>query len=146
MASMTIADMPDHILGRLERKAAKARRTLEQELIHLLERALSRDRPDDSGWTDADTEAQYQAWCRLGVWESDRSAEEEIRDIYSRRAPGRVEVIDRRKEGPSTLEDADRLQPEPKKSSLFGCMRGTAEIVGDIVSPLPEQDWEVFRS
>jgi hypothetical protein len=46
---MTIADMPDHILGRLERKAAKARRSLEQELIHLLERALSRDRPDDSG-------------------------------------------------------------------------------------------------
>jgi len=35
--------------------------------------------------------------------------------------------------------------PEPKKESRFGCMRGTAEIVGDIVSPLPEQDWEALR-
>lgn len=35
---------------------------------------------------------------------------------------------------------------EPKKKSLFGCMRGTAEVLGDIVSPLPEEDWEVLRS
>ncbi len=35
---------------------------------------------------------------------------------------------------------------EPKKKSLFGSMRGTAEVLGDIVSPLPEEDWEVLRS
>ena len=35
--------------------------------------------------------------------------------------------------------------PEPAKDSPFGCMRGTAEIVGDIVSPLSEEDWEVLR-
>ncbi len=34
---------------------------------------------------------------------------------------------------------------EPKKKSLFGCMRGTAEVLGDIVSPLPVEDWEVLR-
>jgi len=34
---------------------------------------------------------------------------------------------------------------EPKRS-LFGSMRGTAEVVGDIVSPLPEEDWEVLRT
>jgi hypothetical protein len=35
---------------------------------------------------------------------------------------------------------------EPKKKSLFGCMRGTAEVLGDIVSPHPEEDWEVLRA
>lgn len=90
MASMTIADIPAHVLGRLQKKAAEDRRSLEQELVHILEQALTGDPAEDSGWTDADSEAQYQAWCRLGVWESDRSAEEEIRDIYSRRTQGRT--------------------------------------------------------
>ena len=31
--------------------------------------------------------------------------------------------------------------PEPPKSSRFGCMRGTAEQLGDIVSPLRDEDW-----
>lgn len=35
--------------------------------------------------------------------------------------------------------------PEPAKEGRFGCMRGTAEILGDIVSPLPDQGWEVLR-
>ena len=35
------------------------------------------------------------------------------------------------------------LPPEPVKSSfLFGSMRGTVEILGDIVEPLGTQDWE----
>lgn len=32
------------------------------------------------------------------------------------------------------------------EAGFYGCLRGTAEIVGDIVSPLPEEDWEVLRS
>jgi len=35
--------------------------------------------------------------------------------------------------------------PEPRGKKCFGSMRGTAEVLGDIVSPLPEQDWEVLR-
>jgi prevent-host-death family protein len=35
--------------------------------------------------------------------------------------------------------------PEPPKKSTFGCMAGTARILGDIVEPLGEEDWEVFR-
>lgn len=35
--------------------------------------------------------------------------------------------------------------PELPKGSTFGCMAGTFEIVGDIVEPLGEDDWEVFR-
>lgn len=35
--------------------------------------------------------------------------------------------------------------PEPPEGGTFGCMAGTFEIVGDIVEPLGEEDWEVFR-
>jgi prevent-host-death family protein len=35
--------------------------------------------------------------------------------------------------------------PEPEENSGFGCMRGTIEITGDIVKPLPAEDWEVLR-
>ena len=35
--------------------------------------------------------------------------------------------------------------PSPAAESRFGCMRGAIEIVGDIVHPLPEEDWEVLR-
>jgi prevent-host-death family protein len=35
--------------------------------------------------------------------------------------------------------------PEPARKSAFGCMKGTVEELGDIVEPLPEEDWEVLR-
>lgn len=35
--------------------------------------------------------------------------------------------------------------PKPAEQSAFGCMRGTIEVVGDIVSPLPEEEWEALR-
>ncbi len=35
--------------------------------------------------------------------------------------------------------------PEPDKAQeWFGCMKDTFEIRGDIVSPLPSEDWEVL--
>jgi len=40
-----------------------------------------------------------------------------------------------------------RLVPAPvaRVESRFGCMKGSAEDVGDIVGPLPERDWEALR-
>ncbi len=35
--------------------------------------------------------------------------------------------------------------PEPKSRSLFGSMKGTAEVLGDIVSPMSDEDWEALR-
>ncbi|HXF72404.1 MAG TPA: type II toxin-antitoxin system prevent-host-death family antitoxin [Actinomycetota bacterium] len=41
---------------------------------------------------------------------------------------------------------AQVVPPPPRKAeaSAFGAMRGTAEELGDIVEPLPEEDWEVL--
>jgi antitoxin (DNA-binding transcriptional repressor) of toxin-antitoxin stability system len=36
--------------------------------------------------------------------------------------------------------------PPPKRKNAFGCMKGTILIKGDIVSPLPEDDWEALSS
>lgn len=35
--------------------------------------------------------------------------------------------------------------PEQPTKSAFGCMAGTIEILGDIVEPLGEEDWEVYQ-
>lgn len=35
--------------------------------------------------------------------------------------------------------------PKPTGRTTFGCMRGTAEEVGDILAPLPPEDWEALR-
>jgi prevent-host-death family protein len=35
--------------------------------------------------------------------------------------------------------------PAPGKGSAFGCMRGTAREIGELVEPLPEDDWEALR-
>ncbi|MFH1462787.1 MAG: type II toxin-antitoxin system prevent-host-death family antitoxin [Pseudomonadota bacterium] len=39
-----------------------------------------------------------------------------------------------------------RLVPvcDDVESSVFGCMKGTVEIVGDIIAPL-EEEWEAMR-
>lgn len=35
--------------------------------------------------------------------------------------------------------------PAPKpKESAFGAMRGTARELGDVLGPLPEEEWEAF--
>lgn len=42
---------------------------------------------------------------------------------------------------------AQVVPPPPPKAaeSAFGAMRGTAEELGDIVEPLPEEEWEALR-
>ena len=35
--------------------------------------------------------------------------------------------------------------PDPAAESTFGCMAGSFEEVGDIVAPLPEEEWEALR-
>ena len=35
--------------------------------------------------------------------------------------------------------------PQGDRAKLFGSMKGTGTIIGDIVSPLGTDDWDVFR-
>ncbi len=35
--------------------------------------------------------------------------------------------------------------PEAVRETTFGCMAGSFEEVGDILEPLPEEEWEALR-
>jgi len=35
--------------------------------------------------------------------------------------------------------------PEARAADSFGCMKGTAREVGDLLEPLPAEDWEALR-
>lgn len=90
MASLTLKNIPDSLLGRLRSRAAQDRRSVSQEMIHLLEVSLDAAPETPRGEVLATARAQVEAWERLaGRWESDRSVGEEIRDILSARAAGR---------------------------------------------------------
>jgi plasmid stability protein len=88
MASFTLKNLPDDLLRALRKAADKDRRSVTQEIIHLLESALGRaERPAPRS---ADAEAQLAAWRRLaGKWESDADRSTETRRLMERRTPGR---------------------------------------------------------
>ena len=87
MASITLKSIPDGLLEKLRARASADRRSLTQQILFLLEQALS-EHPGDTA--DGQAAAQIAAWQELGgQWVSDRSAEEEIADIYAARTPGR---------------------------------------------------------
>lgn len=91
MASLTLKNIPDSLLERLRARAAEDRRSVSQEMIHLLE--ISLDAAPGSAHRDllATARAQAEAWDRLaGRWQSDQSADEEIRDILAARTSGRA--------------------------------------------------------
>jgi plasmid stability protein len=86
MASLTLKNMPDDLLGRLRDRARVDRRSLTQEAFVLLESAL--DAGEERLARDVD--AQVEAWQALaGRWRSDRTSAEEIADIVAARTEGR---------------------------------------------------------
>jgi plasmid stability protein len=87
MASLTLKNLPADLLPALREAAAKDRRSLTQEIIHLLEAALQgplrRGEPRS-------VDAQLAAWRSLaGRWESDVDGATEARRLMRRRTAGR---------------------------------------------------------
>ncbi len=58
------------------------------------------------------------------------------------RKTGRPLLVTRR--GVPIAQVVPPPRPEPEEGA-FGVMHGTAEELGDIVAPLPEEDWEALR-
>lgn len=84
MPSLTIKDIPEELLERLRELAEHDRRSMTQEVIHLLDQVVT-EREDRSR-----ADRQADAWEKLaGRWESDRSTDEAIEDIYESRTEGR---------------------------------------------------------
>ena len=90
MASITIKGIPDRLLSRLRERAATEGRSMNKEIIRLLDLSLSahRTHPAEQRRTLAVTQAE--AWSRLGGrWISDVPVEDEVGGIYSARSGGR---------------------------------------------------------
>ena len=88
MTSLTLKNLPDDLLHALREAAASDRRSLTQEIIHLLDTAL-RDRAEPAS-PPTGVEAQVAAWRKLaGRWESDDDPATEADRIIEQRTPGR---------------------------------------------------------
>ena len=90
MASITIKNIPDQLLARLREQAATENRSMNREIIRLLDISLSADRSLRPQYRRALADVQADAWVRLGgQWISDVSVEDEVADLYSARTGGR---------------------------------------------------------
>jgi len=89
MPSLTLKNLPDPLLRDLRKAAERDRRSLTQEIIHLLDAAL-RGGVGRPAFRGADVEAQLAAWRKLaGKWDSDVDAPTEAGRLMGRRTPGR---------------------------------------------------------
>jgi plasmid stability protein len=81
MPTLTIREVPPDVLARLRRRATEERRSLSQEVIHLLDAALRAPMFSAAG--------QVDAWRSLGRWKSRRTGKQEIAALYKARTKGR---------------------------------------------------------
>ena len=89
MATVTLKNVPEDLLGRLRSMAAEERRSLNQQILYLLDSALRAEA--DVEKLQADAARQATAWRRLaGRWVSRESPEEEKAKIYGSRTEGRA--------------------------------------------------------
>ena len=91
MPSITIKNIPEQLLERLRQRATDDQRSMNREVIHLLNTSLAREPADDGAVRLARAvDAQVKAWARLaGRWESNVDAATEIEQIYAARTGAR---------------------------------------------------------
>src|SRR5208283_3913787 len=91
MASITIRNIPDEVLERIRALSSIERRSLNNEILVILERGTYSEYEEKllkKKYLSKST--QMEIWKRLaGTWEDTRSAKEIIEDIYSNRTAGR---------------------------------------------------------
>lgn len=92
MASVTIRNIPDSILEQIKTLSARERRSMNSEILVLLEQAVRhyQHATDQPPVRALSPETQVDMWRSLsGRWQDERSGEEIIEDIYEHRTVGR---------------------------------------------------------
>ena len=91
MKSITVRNIPDELLDRLRTLSVIEKRSLNNEILIVLEKGLAKE----SEYTTYSNnhlsmETQIKIWQNLsGQWEDNRSTNEIIRDIIDSRSEGR---------------------------------------------------------
>jgi plasmid stability protein len=89
MPSLTLKNLPEELLAALRAAPARDRRSVTQEIIHLLDIALQGGQPPARDAADT-AEAQVAGWRKLaGKWTSDVDPATETKRIVERRTRGR---------------------------------------------------------
>jgi plasmid stability protein len=89
VASLTLKNVPDDLLRALREAADGDRRSLNQEIIHLLTTVLG-DRNGKPATLPPKVKAQVAAWRKLaGKWQSDLEPMAEGKQVTARRSGGR---------------------------------------------------------
>ena len=91
MKSITLRNIPDELLARLRTLAILEKRSLNNEILMVLEKGLARESEYRTKFkTHLSMDAQIKIWQNLcGQWQDNRSTDEIIRDIIDSRSEGR---------------------------------------------------------
>ena len=90
MVSVTIKNIPEHLLERVRARAAADKQSMTKEIVYLLEVALAGLSEEDRERRLQEAEIQVEVWSRLaGRWDSELTTEDEINAIYKSRTKGR---------------------------------------------------------
>ena len=91
MASITVRNIPDDVLGKIKALSSIERRSVNNEILVILERGTFdeyEEKLQKRKYRSKST--QLEIWKRLaGTWDDSRSAKEIIEDIYAHRTVGR---------------------------------------------------------
>jgi plasmid stability protein len=91
MKSITLRNIPDQLLDRLRTLSIIEKRSLNNEILIVLEKGLTRESENKTNFKDHLTmDTQIKIWQNLcGQWKDNRSTDEIIRDIIGSRSEGR---------------------------------------------------------
>ena len=91
MKSITLRNIPDELLDRLRTLSIIEKRSLNNEILIVLEKGLARESENKSNFKHHLTmDTQVRIWQNLcGQWKDNRSTDEIIRDIIDSRSEGR---------------------------------------------------------
>jgi plasmid stability protein len=95
MANITVRNIPDDIFKTIKTMSVLEKRSVNNEILIILEKGISKEIEDiHSAKRKISKKAQVQLWHVLaGRWEDNRSTDEIIKDIYSKRSMGRKVIL-----------------------------------------------------
>lgn len=95
MKNLTIRNIPDEIMDKIKMFSIIDKRSINNQILILLEKSVNQELKDiEHLKKNLSLETQVSIWEDLcGKWEDNRSTEEIIQDILSKRSEGREIIL-----------------------------------------------------
>ena len=91
MANITVRNIPEELLNKLRTLSTLERRSLNNEILVILEKGLARESPGNSyRIAPPPKDSQLKIWENLcGRWKDKRETDEIVKDVIDSRSMGR---------------------------------------------------------